>query len=89
MGFLKHAASVGAEGGVIAKAPGASQWLACRCCGKSFPAQNLVSFSKHPGEAICVRCTEWLYGRSRPIARRLSPFWQMPPRIRAWLGRTR
>jgi hypothetical protein len=67
----------------------ASHWLACHCCGKSFPAENLVNFLDHPEDVICVGCVEWLRDRSKPIARRLNPLWQVHPRIRSWLDRTR
>lgn len=68
------------------KAPASDTWLACHCCAKSFPAENVVRFHNHPEDALCVSCVEWLHNRSRPIARRLSPLWpgwQLPARIRA------
>jgi uncharacterized paraquat-inducible protein A len=67
----------------------ASHWVACHCCGKSFPAENLVNFADHPEDGICVVCVEWLHDRSRPIARRLNPIWQLHPRVRTWFDRTR
>lgn len=69
------------------KAPATRPWLPCHCCGRMFPAENLVNFHDHPDDALCVTCLEWLRSRARPIARRLYPMWQMPARIRA--ARTR
>lgn len=71
--------------------PGASDWIPCRCCGRSFPADNLVRFYDHPDDGLCVRCVEWLHARSRPIARRLYPMWQLPARVRGRIppGRVR
>lgn len=65
------------------KALSTCEWLPCHCCGKSFPAENVVRFHDHPDDALCVMCVEWLYGRSRPIARRLWPMWQAPARMRS------
>jgi hypothetical protein len=59
----------------------ASEWAPCYCCGKSYGAENLVSFRCHPGDGICVLCAEWLYSCSRLIARRLHPIWQLPARL--------
>jgi hypothetical protein len=59
------------------------EWVPCFCCGRSFAAVNMVSFERHPDHSVCVACTEWLYTRSRPIARRLSPIWKLPARIRS------
>jgi hypothetical protein len=59
-----------------------SDWILCHCCGKTFPAHNVVRFHCHPGDAICVQCAAWLYYRSRPIARRLNPTWHVPARMR-------
>jgi hypothetical protein len=44
----------------------------------------MVRFEYHPADALCVACVSWLYDRSRPIVRRLYPFWRLPVRIRAW-----
>lgn len=64
------------------KAPSPSAWADCHCCGRTYPAQNVVRFYRHPEDAICVTCIDWLYARGRPIARRLWPVWQLPARIR-------
>ena len=63
--------------------PGAGEWVACHRCGRLFPAENVVRFCDHPGDALCVSCVEWLHARSRPIVRRLYPIWQLPAYIRA------
>jgi hypothetical protein len=60
-----------------------SEWLSCHCCGKVFPAGNMVRFHDYSDDAVCVHCVEWLHVRSRPIVRRLYPIWQLPTRIRA------
>lgn len=39
-------------------APGAGEWLACHCCGRSYAVENLVRFHDHPD-----RC------RVRPLRR--------------------
>ena len=62
---------------------GASKWIACHCCGRLFPAENVLRFRDHPDDALCVCCVEWLHVRSRPIVRRLYPIWQLPARLRA------
>jgi hypothetical protein len=67
----------------------AGEWVACHCCGRSFPAANTIRFERHPDDAVCVGCAEWLYGHSRPIVRRLHPMWRLPARIRTWLAVTR
>jgi hypothetical protein len=59
-----------------------SEWVACRCCGKLFPAANVVRFRYHLDDAVCVCCVEWLHARSRPIVRRLYPIWQLPARLK-------
>jgi hypothetical protein len=69
--------------------PGACDWIPCHCCGKTFPDENVVSLQSHPGDAICIDCAAWIYNQSRPIARRLSPVWQLPPRVRTFIRRTR
>src|SRR5215469_7920479 len=60
-----------------------SEFVPCHCCGRSFPAPNMVRFDRHPGDAICVTCVAWLHDRSRPIARRLNPILPLAGRIRA------
>jgi hypothetical protein len=65
--------------------PDASDWLACRCCSRSYQAYNMVRFDRRPGDAICTTCAESLYTRSRPIHRRLHPIWPLTARIRARL----
>jgi len=77
---------------VTDKAPATGTWLACHCCAKWFPAENVVHFHKHPEDALCVSCVEWLHGQSRSIARRLSPLWpiwHLPGRIRTRLAGAR
>lgn len=69
-------------------APGAGEWLACHCCGRSYAVENLVRFHDHPDDAVCVRCVAWLYSCSRPIVRKADPILRIPARIRAWLTRT-
>lgn len=65
--------------------PDVSDWLACRCCNRSYPALNMIRFECSPGDAICVTCAESLYSQSRPIHRRLHPVWPLVTRIRARL----
>lgn len=65
----------------------AREWAPCHCCGKSFPAANVVRFDKHPDDALCVGCAQWLNDRARPIARRNSPLWPRPARIYLRRGR--
>jgi len=67
--------------------PAACGWADCHCCGRSYPAVNMVRFHAHPDDALCVTCVAWLSERSRPIVRRLYPVWQLPARVRA--ARTR
>lgn len=66
--------------------PGVSDWLACRCCNRSYEALNMVRFEHRPWHAICTTCAESLYTRSRPIHRRLHPIWPLAARIRARLS---
>ena len=63
--------------------PGGGDWAPCHCCGRSYPATNMVRFQYHPDDALCVSCVAWLYDRSRPIARKLYPIWPWLARIRA------
>lgn len=49
----------------------------------------MVRFHKHPEDALCIPCTEWLYTSGRPIARRLRPAWQLAARMRALLAAAR
>jgi hypothetical protein len=88
MGFRSARPLAERSAAAAGNAARASHWLACRCCGKSFPAENLVQFRDHPEDVICVTCVYWLHGRSKPIARRLYPVWQLPVRVRTWLART-
>jgi hypothetical protein len=60
----------------------ASQWAPCHCCGKSFPADTMVRFERHPEDALCVGCAQWLNDRARPLARRNSALWRLPARMR-------
>jgi len=66
--------------------PGPDHWVDCRCCGRAFPAENVVRFTFRPQEALCVSCVNWLHDLSRPIARRLYPIWRLPSRIRTRMG---
>jgi hypothetical protein len=70
---------------VTDEALSAGAWLACHCCGKHFPAQNVIRFHDHPDDGLCLGCLEWLHNRGRHLARRLNPIWpgwQLPVRIR-------
>jgi len=66
---------------VTDKAPASCEWLLCHCCGRSFPAGNMVAFHRNPGDRVCVTCAAWLYDRSRPISRRLFPVWRLRARF--------
>jgi hypothetical protein len=65
--------------------PDVSDWLACRCCNRSYQTLDMIRFDYRPGDAICVTCAESLYSQSRPIRRRLHPIWPLAARIRARL----
>jgi hypothetical protein len=84
MGEQRQANAVSAPG----VPPDVGEWDSCYCCGRSYPAINMVRFHRHPGDALCVGCVTWLHGRSRPIIRRLYPIWQLPAFVRAWLALT-
>jgi hypothetical protein len=64
---------------------GVGEWASCYCCGRSYLAAHMVHFHRHPDEALCVRCVDWLHDCSRPIIRRLRPIWQLPAFARTWL----
>jgi hypothetical protein len=68
---------------------GTAEWVACHCCGLSFPASRMVRFRNHPSDGLCVGCAEWLYACSRAIVRRAYPILQVPARIRAWMTPSR
>jgi hypothetical protein len=65
--------------------PDISDWLPCHCCNRSYESVNMIRFDYHDGDAVCVKCAEWLYNKSRAIHRRLHPFWPLGARIRARL----
>lgn len=66
--------------------PGVGEWASCYCCGRSYPATNMVRFHRHPDDALCVGCVAWLHDCSRPIIRKLRPIWHLPEFVRAWLS---
>jgi hypothetical protein len=74
---------------VTGKARDPSACADCHCCGRSFPVENMVAFHHNPGDHVCVTCIDWLDARSRPIARRLWPIWQLPARLRYRVKGTR
>lgn len=43
------------------------------------------AFRTHPDDRLCVGCTEWLYGRSRLIARQAYPVLHVLARVREWI----
>jgi hypothetical protein len=48
----------------------------------------MVRFHRHPGDGLCIACTQWLRECARAITRRNNPLWKIAARIRSRKARS-